>query len=281
MLAEIPLTVPFELHKNVIFVQASIANSAPLQFVLDSGTIRTTLDESVARKLGLDLSLKAQSSGVKGTQEVSVLKDQTLRLQGIEVSEPLMLSYPLDFLSKRIGHNVDGIIGVELFRKFVIELDYTAPQIRLWKPESFSYSGQGSTVPVTYHGRLPIVAGSVTPFGREAISTAFQLDTGGIAAQACFWKAFTAQHDLLAGAHDVTDIQLTMFGGTQSARQGRMQALSVGTIRMTEPVVQFSERGYGELNVFGANLGSGFFRQFKTIFDLPHDRVIFEPLSPR
>jgi hypothetical protein len=75
-----PHATPLELAGNVAFVKASIGNSAPLDMVLDSGTIRTTLDEDVARKLGLDLSMKAQSSGARGTQQISVIKDQTLRL---------------------------------------------------------------------------------------------------------------------------------------------------------------------------------------------------------
>lgn len=76
--------------------------------VLDSGTVRTTLDEAVARRLGLDLSMKAQSSGAKGMQEISVIKDRTLRFCGVDTVEPLMVSFPLDFISKRFGRRVES-----------------------------------------------------------------------------------------------------------------------------------------------------------------------------
>jgi predicted aspartyl protease len=103
-----PHTAVLELQGNAAFVKASIGNSAPLDMVLDSGTIRTTLDEAVATKLGLDLSMKAQSSGARGMQEISVIKDQRLRFCDMEVTEPVIVAYSLDFLSKRIDRHVDG-----------------------------------------------------------------------------------------------------------------------------------------------------------------------------
>ena len=205
--ADTPVTVPFEFHHNMIFVEASIGDSVPLQMALDSGTVRTTVDEAVARRLGLDLSMKAQSSGANGVQEISVMKNQTLRFHGLEVAEPMMVAYPLGFLADRVGHRVDGIIGIELFRKFVVEIDYAAQQVRLWQPDSFVYSGTGEVLPVTYYKRLPVVAGSVTPFEREAIPTAFQLDTGGAGLNVVFWKGFHQKHDLLAGTRNVSEYQ--------------------------------------------------------------------------
>jgi hypothetical protein len=268
-------TVPIELTRDVIFVTASIGNSGPLQMALDSGS-HTTLDESVANKLGLDLSMKALSTGIKGKQEISVIKDLTLRFARSEVLEPIVFAYSLEFLSKKIGNRVDGIIGVELFRKYVVEIDYSARQVRLWPAASFSYSGRGESVPVVYDQRLPLVAGTVTPFGKPPIPTRFQLDSGGSGTNVVFWSAFYQKHDLLSGTHDISELQQTEFGGTHTVKRGRVQAITVGAITVPEPDVRFSEREMGNLDSYGGNLGSGFFRRYKPIFDLPHDRVIFE-----
>jgi hypothetical protein len=273
---EQPPSTTFDLHGNVIFVKASIGNSQPLDMALDSGTKRTTLDQAVAVKLGLDLSLKAHSSGAKGMQEISVIKDQTLRLCGVDVTEPMMISYPLDFLSKRIGRRVDGIIGVELLHGYVVEIDYAARQIRILAPEAFTYAGSGQVAPVTYDQRLPLVTGSVTPFGRDSIPVRFQVDTGGASAYVMFWKGFIEKHDLATGTRGLRAVQVTSFGGTTTQKQGRVQAIQIGRIVVTEPEVGLNDFQYGDPNVFDANLGSGFLKQFKLIFDLPHDRIILE-----
>jgi len=260
---------------EVIFVTGSIGNSGPLQMALDSGS-QTTLDESVAKKLGLDLSMKALSTGIKGKQEISVMKDLTLDFYGAKITEPLVLAYPLDFLSKRIGRRLDGIIGLELFRRYVVEIDYAAKQLRLWDPASFSYTGCGESVPVTYDKKLPVVAGTVTPFGKAPIATRFQLDTGGSGTNIVFWSAFYTKHDLLSGTRDLSEILQTEFGGTHTVKRGRVQAITVGDIIVSEPDVRFSEREMGNPESYGGNLGSAFFRLYKPIFDLPHDRIIFE-----
>ncbi len=279
--AEQSHTSAFDLHGNAIFVKASIGESGPLDMVLDSGTVRTTLDEAVARRLGLDLSMKAQSSGAKGMQEVSVIKDQTLKFCGVDTLEPLMISYPLDFISKRIGRRVDGIIGVELLRKYVVEIDYPARQVRVTAPEGFTYGGAGEVLPVTYDRRLPLVAASVTPFGRDPITARFQVDTGGASAHVMFWKGFIEKHDLAAGARGLRDVQVTAFTGTTTQKQGRIQAIRIGKIVVAEPEVGLNDWQYGDPKIFDANLGSGFLKQFKVIFDLPHDRMILEQPAGR
>jgi hypothetical protein len=276
-----PHSTSFDLHKNVIFVKASIAHSEPLDMGLDSGTVRTTLDEAVAARLGLDLSTKALSSGARGTQQISAVKDQTLRFCGVELTEPVLLAYPLDFLSKRLGRRVDGIIGVELLRKFVVEIDYPARQVRVVAPEAFAYAGPGEVLPVTYDRRLPLVTGLVTPYGRDPIPMRLQVDTGGARAHAVFWKGFVEKHDLPAGARGLTDVEVTGFTGTTTQKQGRVQAIQVGKILATEPTVVLSSSQYGDPRVFDGNLGSEFLHQYKVIFDLPHDRVILERPAAR
>lgn len=275
--ADHPRAVGIEMQGNVIFVKASIGNSEPLDMALDTGTVYTTLDETVAAKLGLDLSMKAQSSGARGMQEISILKDQTLRFCGLDIQEPLMVSYPLEFVSKRIGRRVDGIIGVELLRKHVVEIDYPGRQVKVYAPETFVYTGPGEAVPVTYDSRrLPLVTGSVTPYGREPIPVRFQVDSGGAAAQAMFWKSFIEKQGLASGARGIREVQVTAFTGTTTQKQGRVQALRIGNIVMNDPEIGFNDYQYGDPKVFDSNLGSGFLKQFKVIFDLPHDRIILE-----
>jgi predicted aspartyl protease len=275
--ADGPHTAALELQGNVAFVKASIGNSAPLDMVLDSGTIYTMLDEAVATKLGLDLSMKAQSSGARGMQEISVIKDQRLRFCDMELTEPVVVAYSLDFVSKRVGRHVDGIIGVEFLHKYIVEIDYPARQVRVFSPNTFAYSGAGEVVSVTYDRRLPLVAGSVTPFGRDPITARFQVDTGGASSYVMFWKGFIEKHDLSAGTHGLREVQVTAFTGTTTQKQGRIQAIQIGKIIAPEPEVGLNDYQFGDPKVFDGNLGSGFLKQFKVIFDLPRNRMILEP----
>lgn len=209
-------------------------------------------------------------------QEISVIKDQTLRFCDMEVTEPVIVAYSLDFVSKRIGRRVDGIIGVEFFRKYVVEIDYPARQVRVFSPDAFVYSSAGEVLSVTYDRRLPLVAGSVTPFGRDPIPARFQVDTGGASPHVMFWKGFIEKHDLSAGTRGLTEVQVTAFTGTTTQKQGRIQAIQIGKILVPEPEVGLNDFQFGDPKVFDGNLGSGFLKRFNVIFDLPRDRMILE-----
>ena len=131
-------------------------------------------------------------------------------------------------------------------------------------------------MPVNYDRRLPIVAGVITPFDREPMAARFQVDTGGASAHVMLWKSFIEKHELAAGTRGVKEVQVTGFTGTTTQKQGRIQALQIGKIVITEPQVGLNDFQYGDPKVFDWNLGSGFLKQFKLIFDLPHDRMILE-----
>jgi Aspartyl protease len=121
----------------------------------------------------------------------------------------------------------------------------------------------------------------VTPFGRDPIETRFLLDTGASGTNVAFWKDFIEKHDLAAGVHGLSDTEATGFGGSHSAKEGLVRAIRIGGIRIADPKVRLNVIPYGDANVFGGNLGSSFFKQFKVTFDLPHDRLILIPSQDR
>jgi hypothetical protein len=275
-LAQPTVKCGFELQGNVVFVKGAIGNSKALDLVLDSGSARTSFDESLAVGLNYDLGLKALSATPKGQQELSVLKDLDVQVCGKRVTEPIITVYPLGFLTKAVKRRVDGIIGIELFRRFVVTIDYPARMLKIMEPDGFAYAGPGESVPVTYNRRLPIVAGFVTPFGGEAIPIKLMVDSGGSAVNVDFSRAFGEKTNLIAGMREAQDSQVTIFRGDTASKRGRVQSLRIGNSAISEPEVQVIDYQTTDPKVMDGTLGSEFLKQFKVIFDLPHDRIIFE-----
>jgi hypothetical protein len=264
------------MQGNVVFVKAAFGTAKALDLVLDSGTARTSLDEELAARLKYDLSMKALSATPNGQRELSVLKDLEFQLCGKPVVEPLVMVYPFEFLSKAVKRRVDGIIGIELFRRYVVVIDYPGRTLQIREPEGFVYDGPGATLPVTYHRRLPIVNGSVTPYGGERIPVKLMVDSGGSALHADFSRAFGQETGLVAGMRGIRASKVTIFRGDTASKRGRVQALSVGDLTLSDPEVQVIDYQTADPKVMDGTLGSEFLRQFRVIFDLPHDRIIFE-----
>ncbi|MEQ8679301.1 MAG: aspartyl protease family protein [Cyclobacteriaceae bacterium] len=52
--AQTPITtIPFELYGDHIIIKASVDDSRPLDFIFDSGSGFTVIDEDISRELGL------------------------------------------------------------------------------------------------------------------------------------------------------------------------------------------------------------------------------------
>ena len=235
----------------------------------------------MATSLGHDLSLKAQSGGGNGRQEVSFLRDLEVGLCGKTVTEPVVLVYPLGFLSKAVKRQVDGIVGIEIFRKYVLVLDYPNHSLEVLEPGAFNYKGSGTVTQVQYEQRLPYLSGSVTPFGGKPIPVKLMVDSGGSAFNIDFYHPFEEKYHLIANLRDAANTKATMFTGDRPSTRGRVQSLRIGELTIDAPEVQvLSESKVGELKGWDGTLGSGFLKEFKVIFDLPHDRIIFErPLT--
>ena len=266
-----------DLQGNVMFVKGIVGTSGPLNLVIDSGSIRTSLDETLAKSLGYDLSRRAQSSGGNGRQELSVLTDLPVTLCGKTVVDPVVVVYPLAFLTKAVKRQVEGIIGIQIFRKYVLILDYPNRRLEIIEPASFTYEGPGTMIPVTYQEQLPIVTGSVTPFGGDPIPIKLMVDSGGSALNVDFYHPFERKSNLSSSLRNARDSYATMFTGDRPSKRGRVQALTIAGLTMDEPEVQvLGEAKAGGFDGWDGTLGSGFLKQFRVTFDLPHDRIILE-----
>src|SRR6185295_12510242 len=160
------LAIPFETSNDLILLQASINDSAPMRFILDTGADSTVIDAGIAKVMGLKPANKIVATGSAGNAEALIFKGITLRLPNIEASNQTVAALPLDFLSPSLGVKISGVIGNDIIKSFVVEVDYASALINLYEPSSFVYSGTGDVVPITFQEELPFVQGSVVIGGR-------------------------------------------------------------------------------------------------------------------
>ena len=66
------------------------------------------------------------------------------------VSQPVAFALPLPALPPSLGRDVDGIIGGEFIRQFVVEVDYEGRRLTLHDRRTFAYAGPGETLPIEF-----------------------------------------------------------------------------------------------------------------------------------
>lgn len=75
-----PFAIPVEISNNVVLMKASVNDSKPLTFILDTGAGGTVISADAAKKLGLKLEGEANASAQGGSIEAAFVKNAALRL---------------------------------------------------------------------------------------------------------------------------------------------------------------------------------------------------------
>ncbi len=76
------------------------------------------------------------------------------------------------------GREIDGLLGWELFDRYVVELDPDRRRMRLHPAETFEYWGQGEVIALSVEDRRPVIEATVSVEGDRAVPVRLLLDTG-------------------------------------------------------------------------------------------------------
>ena len=277
-----PVSVPFDLVTRHIMLQIKVNNSRPLSFVFDTGDKVGIIDIDRAKELGLHLEGQVGVGGAgAGRLSGARVQDAKWSIVGFEnFSQPLSLAIPLGNIAARFGHDMDGIIGSDFIRQFVVEVDYEARLLKLHDRSKFKYTGSGESVPIELNQQsFPIIEGEVTPEGAKPIRASFVLYLGSGGALALH-SPFVTEHQLLnEKSKSIRAIGVGGSGGQSIGRFGRVAELKIGSFKISNPTTLFSEDKSGAMATaaLAGNIGQRIAGKFKLFLDYENKRIIFEP----
>lgn len=276
--------IPFEWQSNLIVVPVSINNSDTLNFILDTGiSMNMITDPDVARDLNLKYVRKVNVLGVgQGSAlEARVSVGNRIRLPGVkaEGQNVVVLSEDMLQLSSYVGMPVHGIFGFELFRNFVVKIDFRTRQITLYKPETYRYRGRGQQIPIIIEDTKPYLYASATYADNREVPIKVILDTG-------------AGHALSLDVDTRGDIQLPDkiiraqlgrgLNGIIHGSLGRLEKVKIGTFELQHVITSFPDTnslaGQVARNLKRqGNIGCELLKRFTVIFDYSRKHVILKP----
>ncbi|HEX7955714.1 MAG TPA: aspartyl protease family protein, partial [Pyrinomonadaceae bacterium] len=264
---------------NIIFLRARVNGSRPLWFMLDTGASGSLMDSARARRLGLKYLEKAKLTGMGGTAEGGYYGGANLKLPGVEVFDQKVFTLPLSFMRARVGRQVDGVIGYDLFRLFVVEVDYDARTLSLHDPRTYEYKGDGEVVPFALRNNTPYTTARLELAGHGAFEGKFEIDTGADGLLSIN-APFAAKHRLAERLSSKSGTQTGAgAGGETPYFAARVASVALGRFRFEDAIVTVSgdTKGSGADAGSDGQLGGDFFRRFRVVFDYARSRMILEP----
>jgi hypothetical protein len=273
------LKIPFELFGNLVLLQVRVNDSDSLRFILDTGADTSVIDAQQAKALRLKPQGKMVGSGGGGTAEATFTKGVSINLQGVQLLDQTIYVLPLESLSA-LGRKIDGVLGNDVLKEFVVEIDYLAGTINLYEPQSYRYSGSGEFIPLTMDDGLLFLRASITPQGLAPIEAKFEIDSGSTGA-ILLNTPFVQSHNLLATVPKAIQTNIGGVGGTAKMLIGRVKSLRLGQFAIDHPITRFSQATQGDYasSKYDGLIGGEILRRFKVIFDYSRRQMILEPTA--
>jgi hypothetical protein len=275
--------VAYEPFAGLILISVTVADSPPLDFVLDSGATQSSLtDPLLARFLGLETKEIGLARGVgAGAKRVAVAEDVCIRMDGVEVLRtPLVIQDIGSRLEEGAGREIHGFLGADLFTRYVVEIDPAGRRLLLHDPKDFVYRGQGFEIPLEIEDGRPIVQGAViVEEGGKEIPVRLMVDTGSSRFLALVTKS---RRRLRPPSEQQTGASVGVVGNTTvslaSTYKFRLGPV-IGTRVETAWLGGHEVPGVRSVENLNGILGNRFLSRVRVIFDYRQGRLILEPPS--
>lgn len=273
-------TMPFKLIVGRLIDVPAAINGRPVQLMLDTGGTEI-VTQAFAQLLKLKEEGNSKSHGWgKKAVETRWARVQALTLGGkVTLHHQVFRILPIENMFNKIekisGEKISGLLGYQIFKRFVVRIDYTHKKLTLIKPDAFNPNDSGTAIPITFAGLLPAIKGSL-----DGLKGEFTIDTG-MGVPLIMWTPFVKQYDLLSRYKVSSPIIADVggIGGGLSARYATAGVFMLGPIAIHDPFVILTSSQQGALAFKDAagNIGGAILNKFTVTFDYAHKRMYLKP----
>lgn len=260
-------TVQIDVWNHHAYLPVKVNGSRRLWFLLDTGAgvPVTLIDSSVAGDVGLRSRESKKAAATGGSVNLVLTQPALLTVGATTIPNRIFAELPLREQSKAEGHEIDGIIGYDVLKRFTIDIDYPKRSVILSSPMPSPAAG---AILMNIDGKVPHVSITIGNHGRQ-ISAHVILDTGsdaGLLLNAHF------QHEnkgLFAGAKPHTGSGL---GGPSTNITSNADELQIACARLRSIPVTLNLDTRGNLNAEGDSglIGGAILDRFHIRLDYTH-----------
>lgn len=276
----VPVTLPVAVRSNHFVIQACRGDRLLTMF-LDTGAGVSLFDLTVAESLGIPTTDMMSAGGAgAGRVQGARLRPDSVRLAGTNIQAPVSLALDLQGVSERSGIHIDGILGADFIRRYILALSYHDSTINVMDANGFHYAGPGTTVPFTYRGAFIYVDGALGLSDGGKVPGTFVVDVGAGGALSLAKPFVDANHLRDRAGPTVHRPAGFGVGGMTWGELARAESFSIGDVVVAKPVVTLygDSAGVFSSSVNGqGNIGGDILRRFTLFLDYPHKQLIFEP----
>ncbi|MFZ1703644.1 MAG: aspartyl protease family protein [Saprospiraceae bacterium] len=178
------LTIPFIYSQGFIIVEVVFSYLFPMKFIVDTGAEHTILlDREYVDILQLRYEKEIKIVGADITSDMKAWVVRNVSLQLYEgqntIQDIIVLNEDIMNLGALTGMKIDGILGVEFLKNFIVDINYKESVIRLYKgSHSRDKWNKFENLPIELNNNKPYLKAEINLSGQAAETNLLLLDTG-------------------------------------------------------------------------------------------------------
>lgn len=274
---------PIEIVNNLIIFPVVLNGQLPLKFILDTG-VRTTIltEKAFSDILNLPYSRRILVSGPGGEKiiEASVTNNVTLDLPGIHGQGHAMLVLEQDYLELRnyLGIDVQGILGYEVFSRFVVEIDYEGRNLTIIAPETYKPKKSFQEFKLSVEDTKPYIRVPIKLQNGVTVNAKLLVDTG-----ASHGLVLDPQSDSLIVVPEkhISSLIGRGLGGAINGKIARVSSVELGRYVLKDVIANFPDPynyGYADSIKFtdifrNGAIGGELLKRFTAVFNFPMEKM--------
>jgi len=273
--AGLPADVPFELFHNVILVPVHLGDRGPYLAMIDTGTDPSAIDIALAKELGLRLGRGGEIDG-GGTQTVKAFETRlaSVRVGSVTaVNVEVLAGGSIAKIGATLGRPIRLVLGKSFLNGRVVQFDFPRKMMRFLarSPDAVAAPGRRAILPSRYEDDVELDGVRVDGKPVRAI-----LDTGSNGSLKITPEAVHAL-GLGAAASGGKKARGTGYRGTYSSREGHVESLDLGGIRVADPEAIFWLPNTGhDGKPWDVNVGNSILKDFVVTLDTVGRHVLIE-----
>lgn len=273
-------TIPFTLVNNLIVVSGEI-NGKKLSFLVDTGIAKTILfNLKFTDSLKLNHIEKIQLRGLGVGKTITALKSKNnvMRFKGIaDFNHMVFLIVDNMFeLSAKMGMDINGIVGGDLFQDFIVKIDYTKKKLIFYNPDTYTYKAckKCETFPLDFYNNKPFIDVYVENHLGEEHKAKLLIDSGGGDA---LWLFENTHPKILVSKKYFRDYLGKGLNGDIYGKRSKLEKLRIGRFVFEDVSVSYPDSTsivtVHKNKARNGTLGAEMLKRFQVIFDYPNQQI--------
>ena len=278
------ISFPYEISNDFILLDVKFNNVLPLKFLFDTGSEHCILfKREYSDLLGLTYQKRIPLLGSDLSQEVFgyIVRGVALNIQNTCLAQTDMLILEEDYLrlDELTGIKIDGMIGANIFRQFILYINNREQRITFIRPDKFKPPKKYMEFSIDVSKHKPYIQAYTRLAGQsEKILIRLLMDTGA----ALPLLIYTNTHDDLTLPPETITGNLGMgLGGFLEGYIGRLDLFEFGEYSYSNLITSFQE--IPQDSIMGSDswrngiLGNSILSRFNFYIDYFHEKLYIQP----